>query len=157
MPVGYLSEIETGKKPGSIVAYQALARALGTEIDMLVSQLSGDAELPRTVYSLFAQAMHERRPVTCRYNGKVRELCPVILGHSRGREKALTFQFAGGSRSRLPGGGEWRCLFLDRVSDVELGNGPWRSGDSHTRPQACVEDVDLDVNPSSPYRPKRRL
>jgi hypothetical protein len=37
MPVGYLSEIETGKKPGSIAAYRSLARALGTEIDMLVA------------------------------------------------------------------------------------------------------------------------
>jgi mRNA interferase RelE/StbE len=37
IPVGYLSEIETGKKPGSLAAYKALARALGTEIDMLVT------------------------------------------------------------------------------------------------------------------------
>jgi hypothetical protein len=36
MPVGYLSEIETGKKPGSVAAYRSLARALGTGIDMLV-------------------------------------------------------------------------------------------------------------------------
>jgi len=38
MPVGYLSEIETGKKPGSVAAYKSLARALGTEIDMLVTE-----------------------------------------------------------------------------------------------------------------------
>ena len=38
MPVGYLSEIETGKKPGSIAAYKSLAQALGTEIDMLVAR-----------------------------------------------------------------------------------------------------------------------
>lgn len=37
MPVGYLSEIETGKKPGSIAAFKAIAKALGTEIDMLVA------------------------------------------------------------------------------------------------------------------------
>jgi hypothetical protein len=37
LPVGYLSEIETGKKPGSIAAYRSLARALRTEIDMLVA------------------------------------------------------------------------------------------------------------------------
>jgi hypothetical protein len=38
MPVGYLSELETGKKPGGIAAYRSLARALGTEIDMLVAE-----------------------------------------------------------------------------------------------------------------------
>jgi hypothetical protein len=37
VPVDYLSEIETGKKPGSVAAYKALARALATEIDMLVA------------------------------------------------------------------------------------------------------------------------
>ena len=36
--VGYLSEIETGKKPGSVAAYKALAKALGTGIDMLVAE-----------------------------------------------------------------------------------------------------------------------
>jgi hypothetical protein len=39
MPVGYLSEIETHKKPGSIAAFKSLARALQTEIDMLVTEL----------------------------------------------------------------------------------------------------------------------
>jgi helix-turn-helix protein len=38
IPVGYLSEIETGKKPGSIAAFKSLARALRTEIDMLVRE-----------------------------------------------------------------------------------------------------------------------
>jgi transcriptional regulator with XRE-family HTH domain len=37
VPVGYLSEIETGKKPGSVAAYKSLARALGTESDVLVA------------------------------------------------------------------------------------------------------------------------
>jgi DNA-binding XRE family transcriptional regulator len=38
LPTGYLSEIETGKKPGSVAAYKALARALGTPIDMLIAK-----------------------------------------------------------------------------------------------------------------------
>src|SRR6185295_1701714 len=86
-------------------------------------RLGGARPLPSRVYTLFAQAIRERRPVTCRYGGKTRELCPIILGHTDGKEKALTFQFAGESRSRLPEGGEWRCLFLDKVSDVEWARG----------------------------------
>ena len=108
-------------------------------------------------YQLFEQAMRLRRQIVCRYAGYRRELCPIVLGHSRGEEKALTYQFAGDSGSGLPAGGEWRCLSLSKVSDVELRNGPWFAGTSHTQPQGCVETVDLDVNPSSPYRPKRRL
>ncbi|MBK4722702.1 helix-turn-helix transcriptional regulator [Azospirillum sp. YIM DDC1] len=33
---GYLSEIEAGKKPGSVEAYKALAEALDTSVDWLV-------------------------------------------------------------------------------------------------------------------------
>jgi len=95
--------------------------------------------------------------ILCEYDGYPRELCAIILGHSKSQEKALTFQFAGQSKSGLPPRGEWRCLWLSKVSNVRLRNGAWHSGTQHTQPQGCVEDVDLDVNPSSPYRPKRRL
>ncbi len=108
-------------------------------------------------YDLFEQAMRLRRPIVCMYGGYRRELCLVILGHSQGEEKALTFQFGGGSSSRLPPAGEWRCLWLSKVSDARLRDGPWRAGASHTQPQGCVQTVDLDVNPASPYGPKRRL
>ena len=81
---------------------------------------------------------------------------PVILGHSQHQEKAFTFQFGGDSRSGLPRRGEWRCLWLSKVSDVQLRDGPWFTGSSHSQPQGCVEVVDLDVNPASPYKPKRR-
>jgi len=91
------------------------------------------------------------------YHGYAREICPVVLGHSNGREKALTYQFAGRSKSGLPRGGEWRCLFLSEVSEAELRDGPWVAGSSHTQPQGCVLEVDIDVNPESPYRPKRPI
>jgi hypothetical protein len=54
-------------------------------------------------------------------------------------------------------GGEWRCLWLAKVSDVLLRPGAWHSGASHTQPQGCVEIVDLDTNPTSPYAPRRTL
>ena len=113
--------------------------------------------MPSATYLLFAKAMRERKQIVCTYRGYTREVCPIILGHSQEREKALTFQFGGGSSSGLPEGGEWRCLFLSEVSNVSLCDGPWLSGGSHLQRQACVDDVDLDVNPSSPYSPKRPL
>jgi hypothetical protein len=108
-------------------------------------------------YDLFEQAMRARKQIVCTYGGFRRELCPIILGHSQGQEKALTYQFAGRSNSGLPPGGEWRCLWLSKVSDVQLRDGPWFAGSSHAAPQGCVEIVDLDVNPSSPYSPARRV
>lgn len=113
--------------------------------------------MPSPTYELFRQAMAERRQVVCTYGGHRRQLCPIILGHSASEEKALTFQFAGESSSGLPPGGEWRCLWLARVSDVQLRDGAWRAGSGHSQPQGCVERVDFDVNPASPYEPRHRL
>src|SRR5262249_46481037 len=99
-----------------------------------------------STYDLFEQAIRLRKPVSWTYRGRVRALCPVILGHSDGEKKALTYQFGGETNSALPKGGEWRCLLLSGGSDARLFDGPWRSGDSHTQQSACVKEVDLDVN-----------
>lgn len=101
--------------------------------------------------------MRTRKQIVCVYDNCDREVCAVLLGHSGGQEKTLTYQFAGESKSGLPPGGEWRCLFLSNVSKVRLRDGPWLVGSRHTRPQGCVQVVDLDVNPASPYRPKRHM
>ena len=79
-------------------------------------------------YDLFEQAMRIRKQVFCMYDGYPRELCPIILGHSQGQENALTYQFGGQSRSGLPPGGQWRCLWLAKVSNVQLRDGPWFVG-----------------------------
>jgi hypothetical protein len=109
-------------------------------------------------YSLFVRAMIERTPISCVYRGHRREFCPHILGHGKqGEERSLVFQFAGGTsagRLRKP---DWKCLRLADVSDAALSDGEWVGGDRHTQGQTCVTDVDLDVNPDSPYSPKRRL
>jgi hypothetical protein len=116
----------------------------------------GEDHVPTPNYALFEQAMIGRKQVLCTYGGHPRELCPVILGHTNGHEVALTFQFGGWSKNGLPPGGQWKCLRLSKVQNAQLRDGPWHAGGSHTQPQACVKIVDLDVNPNSPYSPKRR-
>jgi len=112
---------------------------------------------PSQTYRLFEQAMAERKQVLCVYDGYDRQLCPAILGHTQGEEKALTYQFGGESKGRLRPGGQWKCLLLSKVSDASLRDGPWYAGARHSQKQTCVEIVDLDVNPDSPYSPKRRI
>jgi hypothetical protein len=107
--------------------------------------------MPSQTYALFADAIRRRKQILCMYDGYARALCPIVLGHSGGEEKALTFQFAGDSRSGLPRGGEWRCLVLSKITQAELRDGPWVAGKKHTQPQGCVQEVDLDANPKSPY------
>ncbi|HEY6629923.1 MAG TPA: hypothetical protein VIZ90_00590 [Rhizobiaceae bacterium] len=107
-------------------------------------------------YGLFADAMAAKKPVVCMYHGHPRTICPIILGHTDGAEKALTWQFEG-SGSSGPVRGQWKCLSLAEVSNASINDGPWRSGKQHSQAQTCVKEVDLDVNPDSPYEPKRRL
>jgi len=115
------------------------------------------AGMPSATYQLIMQAMLARRQVLCIYGGFARALCPIILGHTAGRERVLAFQFAGGASSGLPPGGQWKCLDIAEMSEVELREGRWHSGRSHRQPQHCVAEVELDVNPDSPYEPKRSI
>src|SRR5207302_328442 len=63
---------------------------------------------PSETYLLFELAMVEGKRVVCMYNGQLREVCPVILGHKDGEERALTYQLSGASTStELPPGGDW--------------------------------------------------
>lgn len=96
-----------------------------------------------------------RRQILCIYDGYARALCPI--GHGDGEEKALAYQFAGESSTPLRAAGQWKCLRLSKVGRAELRDGPWHAAARHEQPQSCVKEVDLDVNPESPYRPRRRI
>ena len=63
LQLGYLSEIESGKKPGSVDAYRRAAKALAVDIDALVP-----AEPPR-------RAAAARRRM------------PLVKGHARRRKR----------------------------------------------------------------------
>src|SRR6185295_8768803 len=105
-----------------------------------------EVRMPSSVYRLFRKAILGRKQITCTYHGQDRELAPHILGYNDGQEVALTYQFAGQSNSGLHPGGEWRCLSLAQVQNARLREGRWHSGRQHTKVQACVDIVDLDVN-----------
>jgi hypothetical protein len=102
--------------------------------------------LASATYAIVRNAIARRKQIVADYHGFTREMCPHCIGRNKhGGEQALFFQFAGGSKSLLPPGGEWRCLPLSGLSNVRARDGPWHSGDSHRRPQGCVKDVDLDA------------
>jgi hypothetical protein len=110
-----------------------------------------------STYDLIARGMVERQQVLCFYQGHPRAICPAILGHTDGEERTLAFQFAGSSSKGLPPGGAWKCFKLVEMTKVELQKGKWHAGSSHRERQQCVKVVDLDVNPLSPYQPRRRV
>jgi hypothetical protein len=84
------------------------------------------------------------------YDGLPRLLCPHVLGRNKeGRLGALCYQFGGSSGSGLRQGsdglGGWRCLAVDKLSEVEFSNGVWKT-ESHANRQSCIEQVDFDVD-----------
>src|SRR5580704_136602 len=94
-------------------------------------------------------AIIHRRPVTALYQGRRRLLCPHLLGWNKQRRlQALCYQYGGDSESGLQPVGasdNWRCLAVENLRQVELLDDPWQTAENHTRPQTCIDEVELDV------------
>ena len=100
--------------------------------------------MPSATYNLFRNAILAEQQVVCSYDGRMRELCPHIIGINKsGEEVVLAWQFAGESSGKLP---QWRCLKLANVREARASNGPWHEGRSHRTTQTCVSEIDLDIN-----------
>jgi len=96
-------------------------------------------------YDLIREAILNKKQIAATYQNLRRELCPHTLGWKNGYRKALFFQFAGDSNRGLPPEGEWRCVFVDGLSNIELHDGPWHTGTNHSRPQTCVDEIEVEV------------
>jgi hypothetical protein len=96
-------------------------------------------------YEQIRLAIEGRRQVEALFEGQLRCFCPHVIGWREGQPRALVFQFAGYSSRGLPSGGDWRCLAIDRLSEVALRDGPWHSRE-HSQPQRCIDDVDLSTD-----------
>lgn len=117
-------------------------------------------------YALVREAIRTRTPITATYHGHYREMCPHVIGIKHGRpatrgrggkpgkpetqeeEHALCYQFGGTSDSGLHPDGSpanWRCVRISELANVQLQPGPWHTAPNHSRPQTCVDDVDVEV------------
>ena len=102
------------------------------------------------IYALLRTAAARKQPVAAMYEGHPRLFCPHLLGRSKqGRWHAFCYQFGGASVSSLrtfsAGVGGWRCIVVDKLSQVELQSGGW-----HTEPrsirQTCVAEVEFEAD-----------
>lgn len=97
-------------------------------------------------YAILRDAIEQGLQVTCDYHGHHREVCPHVLGIKNGRQQVLSFQFAGDSSSGLAPGGEWRCMAVSEIRNAQSRSGEWHTGQSHTQPQTCVDDIDVEIS-----------
>jgi hypothetical protein len=112
--------------------------------------MSVPVRVPEHVHAQVRAAIIHRRPIAAFYRGCRRLLCPHLLGWNRRRQRqVLCYQYGGDSESGLmPAGApdNWRCLAVENLSQVELLDGPWQTAENHSRPQNCIEEVELDVD-----------
>jgi hypothetical protein len=102
----------------------------------------------KETYELLLRAAARRQPVAAMYDGPPRLLCLHVLGRKSGRLHVLFYQFGGSSNSGLPvapGVGDWRCLAVEKLSQVELSAEAWRT-QQRSRRQTCIDEVDFDVD-----------
>ena len=97
-------------------------------------------------YNLIRQAIINKQQVVGVYRGRRREMCPHAIGTKNGREQAIFYQFGGSSSSGL-GQPEknWRCIVIDGLADVSIRDGSWLTASNHSRPQTCVDEIDVQV------------
>jgi len=101
-----------------------------------------------TVYEMIRLAIQKKQHVLATYKGHYREMCPHVLGTKHGRQQVLCYQFAGTSDSGLAPAGHpsnWRCITISNLQDVEIRDGDWHTAPNHSRPQTCVDAVDVEI------------
>jgi hypothetical protein len=108
-----------------------------------------EAQAVSEIYELLRLAAARRQPVAAVYDGLLRLLCPHVLGRKSGRRHMFCYQFGGNSASGLAmasdGMGGWRCLAVEKLSQVKLRAEAW-----HTEPrsprQTCIDEIDFDAD-----------
>lgn len=101
----------------------------------------------RSQYAIIREAIVRKQHIYAVYKGHYREMCPHVIGTKNGREQALFYQFGGESSSGLSMDPRmnWRCCVIDELSDVVAVDGDWHTAENHSRPQTCVDEIDVEV------------
>ncbi|AMA60058.1 type II toxin-antitoxin system VapC family toxin [Bradyrhizobium sp. CCGE-LA001] len=71
------------------------------------------------------QALLERRPVRVSHDGKCQTVCPYILGHAAGEERAFALLVEPSSNTKQPARHGWICLRLSKIDSVRSANERW--------------------------------
>jgi len=108
-----------------------------------------DADGVSEIYELLRYAAAHRQPVAATYDGQPRLLCPHVGGRKSGCLHVFCYQFGGSSNSVEPLAAEdrgvWRCLAVEKLSQVELRADAWHS-EPHSPRQTCIDEIDFDAD-----------
>lgn len=77
------------------------------------------------VFMALRQAILERRPVHVSHGGKRQTVCPYILGHAAGEERAFALVVEASSSTKRPVQANWICLRWSKIEDLRSADEPW--------------------------------
>ena len=69
-------------------------------------------------------------------------------GIKKVQPRVLCYQYDGESETGLQPEGSptnWRCIAVEKLSQVKLLEDTWRTAPNHSRPASCVIDADIDA------------
>ena len=107
-------------------------------------------------YQILSEAISTKQQVIARYHDEERVFSPHALGTKQEATHVLVYQFAGGSQSGLPPGGEWRCLDVEELRDLRLESGAWRTAPNVFNPQSCLDEIEVLADPLPPRAAARK-
>ena len=101
-------------------------------------------------YRLIREAILNHCILAVVYRGSIREVCPHVIGKTKGLPYALLYQFGGESSSGLKPDGStdnWRCVRIDVLSHVAVRKGSidWHTASNYSAMQNCVDEIDVKV------------
>lgn len=95
------------------------------------------------VFRALRQALLQRRPVQVSYDGKYQTICPYIIGHAAGEERAFALAVDGGESQNGSAATKWICLRLSKIADVRIIADSWTEQEYPGPVQRCVDQVDF--------------
>jgi hypothetical protein len=115
-----------------------------------VSVIQARFQTVEEIYRLVWTAIRQRQSIEATYQRRLRLFCPHRLGrNAAGQVRVVCYQYGGESQSGLQPVGSsanWRCVVLEKLSEVKLLEHAWRTAPNHSRPGSCVTQSDIDVD-----------
>ena len=105
----------------------------------------------RAVFRALRQALLQRRPVQVSHGSEHQTVCPYIVGHAAGEERAYALVVERGQGQNGSVAAKWVCLRLSKIEDVRILTDGWIEQEYPGPVQRCVDQVDLDARHSARY------
>jgi uncharacterized protein len=94
-------------------------------------------------YSRLQKAVLQRHTIKCLWKGLERQFCPYALGMKDGRAHIIVWQNGGKSWNPLRAQGDWRCVPIAQITDLQRDERAWQCDSAPPPPHMALDLVDV--------------